>query len=241
MWTILFICWSLMTTTSKPSETPEEQHHEEGRGTHSEFVHILGSTFEDGFFGGVKWGIAAAFYHALYRVLAMGLQVIPTTVHIITGWYNYWSDLILERAPALNIHELQVLASLLADTLEEYATLDATVCDHSSCRMLCARTLDAIMRHIDQYVTIRIPRYEASIFDREILFLIQLIVKTIDSILNCIEQFDHHQEVIIATKTTIILIHKLISLLQGPQADGDLYDPSMAWFSGQKARYGPHI
>lgn len=216
-----------------------QDHHQGGN---SEFVHILGSTFEDGFFGGVKWGIAAAFYHALYRILAMGLQVVPTAVHLVAAWYNHYSDALLGRPPALNIHELQVLAGLLSDALREYEKLEPAACEPAkSCTMLCAKTLDAIMRHIYQYITLRIPRYDVAICDCEILFLTQLIANTITSILDCIEQFNHHQTVIIATRTTIILVEKLIALLQGPQADRDFYDPSMAWFSGQKVHYVQHV
>jgi hypothetical protein len=212
-------------------DTPEAP---PGRGFNSEFVHTLGSTLEDGFFGGVKWGIAAAFYHVFYRAMAMAVGGVPSALQSLKKWYTHWIDWYTGRPPALNIHELQVLRSLLQESLQEYETLLVVRSEQHDCATACRRTLEAVIRHIDSYITTRMVRYTNLYTDQEQIFLMQLIATTIEGILGCMGSGEFHKEIIVSTKTTVILLQKLIDLLQGPVVDTDGYDPSMAWFSGQK-------
>lgn len=208
-------------------------------GFNSEFAHTLGSTLEDGFFGGVKWGIAAAFYHMFYRMMAIAVGGVPHAVQSLKSWYAYVTDSYAGRPPALDIHELQVLVSLLQETLQEYEALGVTVidADHEQCTKLCSKTLEAVMQHIHSYVTVRIVRYNDLYTDQESIFLMKLIATTIESILECVSCGEYHKEIVATAKTTVVLINKLIALLQGPVIDKDTYDPSMAWFSGQRGFY----
>ncbi len=208
-------------------------------GFNSEFAHTLGSTLEDGFFGGVKWGIAAAFYHMFYRMMAIAVSGVPHAVHSLQSWYAYISDSYAGRPPALDIHELQVLVSLLQETLQEYEALGVSSVDteQEQCATLCSKTLAAVMHHIHTYITVRIVRYTNLYTDQESIFLMQLIATTIEGILECVSCGEYHKEIVATAKTTVVLINKLIALLQGPVVDKDTYDPSMAWFSGQRGFY----
>lgn len=201
-----------------------------------EFVHLLGSTLEDGFFGGVKWGIAAAFYHIFYRTMAMIVSDVPSAVQLIKRWYLYMVDSYMGRPSTLNIHELQVLVTLLQESLNEYEPVDIISTENRACAMLYNHTLTAVMKHIHDYVILRLCRYTDPYTDHEIVFMMQLIAKTIDSILGCIECLECHKEVMVAGKTTVVLMQRLIALLQGPIVEIN-YDPSMAWFSNQRGFY----
>jgi len=237
----LYFCLLLLSALSlslacyaSDAEAPEKFH---GSGFNSEFVHTLGETLEDGFFGGVKWGIAAAFYHIFYQAMALAVSGIPSALQSIKTWCAYLLDNYAGRPPALNIHELQVLRSLLQESLQEYETLGATISEQQNCATLCRRTLETVMRHIDGYITTRIIRYTNPYTDQEKLFLMKLIATTIEGVLNCLSHGEFQKEIVVSTKTAIILLQKLIDLLQGPVIDKDAYDPSMAWFSGQKRWY----
>lgn len=210
-------------------------------GFNSEFAHTLGSTLEDGFFGGVKWGIAAAFYHMFYRMMAVAVSGVPHAVHSLKSWYAYLSDSYAGRPPALNIHELQVLVSLLQESLQEYEALSVVSVDidpeKENCARLCTKTLASVMKHIHNYIAMRAVRYTNLYTDQEILFLMKLIASTIEGILECVECGTFHKEIVATAKTTVVLINKLVALLQGPAVDKEVYDPSMAWFSGQRGFY----
>lgn len=203
----------------------------------SEFVRTLGSTLEEGFFGGVKWGIAAALYHVFYRIMAIGVVSVPYAVNTLKSWYAYWADTRAGRPPVLNIHELQVLVTLLQESLAEYEALGIPTLDHKECALLCNRTLSAVMEHIHQYVTMRAVRYTDQYTDQEVIFLISLIAETIRGILECVGCAEFHREVVATAKTTIVLMSKLITLLQGPVLEKDPYDPSIAWFSNKRGFY----
>jgi|GEM_PF-5002278 len=225
------------------SSEPEE-HHGQGEphnNLHSEFVKLLGLTLEDGFFGGVKWGIAAAFYHAFYNILALGLQVIPRCAHETIRTYAYIVDTLRGLPPALDIHELTVLVALIEDAFKEYEAHGVSPSENVECAQLVTRTLTAVVQHIHEYATMRIPRYTSAYYDKEIVFFLTLIAATTHDILNCIACVEHHKEVVSTSKTAIILMQKLIFLLQGPAVDENSYDPSMAWFSGQRTLYAWHF
>ena len=74
------------------------------QGFSSEFAYTLGSTMEEGFFGGVKWGVAAALYHVFYRIMAFAVSGVPHAVLSLKAWYAYWADTYAGRPPVLNIH-----------------------------------------------------------------------------------------------------------------------------------------
>lgn len=224
---ILFFSWAQSAHTSDTSAGTA--------GT--DFVRTLGSTLEEGFFGGVKWGIAAALYHVFYRLMAIGVTSVPYAVNTLKNWYAYWSDTRAGRPPVLNIHELQVLVTLLQESLAEYEALGTPAPDQKTCALLCSRTLAAVMEHIHQYITTRTVRYTDQYTDQEIIFLISLIANTIRGILGCVGCAEFHKEVVATAKTTIVLINKLITLLQGPVLDKDSYDPSIAWFSNKRGFY----
>lgn len=231
----LLVCYFVLSGYTVYATDDQQNSHAEPRKTdhfiNTEFLYILGATLEDGFFGGVKWGIAAAFYHAIYRILAIGLDIIPITLRTMKGLYADLSDSITGLPPALDIHELRVLVGLLTEAIKEYEALGIPS-GETPCALLCTRTLSAVMHHIHQYVSMRMPRYESQSADREIFFFITLIGNTIQSIIDCIECLNYHREVIGTSKTTIIVLNKLIDLLQGPALEGSSFDPSMAWFSG---------
>lgn len=203
----------------------------------SEFLNLFGSTIEDGFFGGVKWGIAAAFYHLLYNVMGLAVFTLPKVATSLSHMYTQWRDKHLGRAPLLEIHELQVLVSLLSEALKEYEAVDLRLGTVHECSALPTGTLSMVIRHIYDYVKLRSERYENSFADKEILFFLRLIADTIDGILNCIECATYRSEIIITVKTTIIIINKLIILLQGPDFDKKYDDPAIAWFSGKGKWY----
>jgi hypothetical protein len=231
----VWLCIVLSVVSCRGSEN----HDPVQQGFNSDFVHTLGSTLEDGFFGGVKWGLAAAFYHMFYRMMATAVSGVPHLVQALRAWYAYVTDSYAGRPPALNIHELQVLVTLLKESLQEYEALGMPSQDkeQQKCVLLCGKTLAAVMRHIDEYITVRTVRYTNLYTDQELLFVMQLIVDTIEGILECVECGEFHKEIVATAKTTIVLMNKLIALLQGPVVDKDAYDPSMAWFSGQRGFY----
>ncbi len=205
----------------------------------SEFMHSLGSILEDGFFGGVKWGIAAAVYYIFFRTMAVAIGGVPIAVQSLKDWYAYYVDTYKGLPPRLNIHELQVLVSLLQEAMQEHeGDLIPLLSNQAECGLLYRRTLASVMQHIHDYITIRSTRYTDLYADEEVIFLMGLIAKTLISILDCIECPEFHKEVIATAKTTVVLINKLISLLQGPVLDKDLYNPSMAWFNDQRGQHG---
>ena len=211
------------------------------QGFNSEFAHTLGSTMEEGFFGGVKWGIAAAFYHVFYRIMALAVSGAPYAYHSLKELCTYWSDTYAGRPPVLSIHELHVLVGLLQEALQEYEVLGTPLSDQQTCTTLCRRTLGAVMQHVHDYITIRSIRYTDPYTDQEILFLMALIADTLQGILGCIECAEFHKEIVATAKTTVVLINKLIILLQGPMLDKDSCDPSMAWFSNKKGFYACYV
>jgi len=227
--------WAYYVHASNESTSAAADH------VNSEFVHTLGSTLEEGFFGGVKWGIAAALYHVFYRIMALAVAGAPYAINMVRAWYAYWSDTTAGRPPVLNIHELQVLVTLLQESLQEYELLGVPSSDQKNCALLCSRTLTAVMQHIHDYITIRSVRYTDLYSDQEVVFLMSLIAETLQHILGCVECAGFHKEVIATAKTTVVLINKLIILLQGPVFDKDSYDPSIAWFSNKRGLYAWYI
>lgn len=169
--------------------------------------------------------------------MAMAVGGVPSVLQSVKSWYIYWLDWYKGRPPALNIHELHVLRTLLQESLQEYETLIVMRSEQHNCAAACRRTLEEVIRHINDYITVRIVRYTNLYTEQEQIFLMQLIATTIEGILGCMGQNEFHQEIIVSTKTTVILLQKLIDLLQGPLVDKDGYDPSMAWFSNQRGFY----
>jgi hypothetical protein len=102
------------------------------------------------------------------------------------------------------------------------------------------------MHHIIEYLSSRVSHYvtadgRSNLFfgdsinsHSEVVFFIQLIMQTLHNILACVQSDAHHDEVITATRTVLMLIKKLHILLHEKKHEKIVYGPHTAWFSGQE-------
>jgi hypothetical protein len=197
----------------------------------TEFSATITSLLEEGFFGGVKLGIAAGFYNLLHNVIGVTIFVIPVFLSSLYRKYVRWKDIKLGRAPLLEIHELRVLNELLSESLKEYEMINIEVkSEEDFCSLLPVTTLSCVIKHIYEYIMLRSERYKASVADQEILFFLTLITSTLESIISCIEFPTYKTEIVTTAKTVIVIMSKLILLLQGPGDETEIYDPTHVWF-----------
>jgi hypothetical protein len=210
----------------------------------SQFLTLFLDSIEQGFFGGVQWGIAACFYQLFYELMHYCIDFIPVCVRMGSCFCGKVYNKFWGKAPPIESHELEMWITITAYTLKEFEQ-DNLVKDMEENSILFNNTLIVLMQHIIDYLKIRLPHYmsplsqiepmfeECSCSYSEITFLIQLITKTLQSIINDIQTRMNYETITTRTKTAIMMIKSLITLLKGVHYEDTVHDPHFAWFSGK--------
>jgi hypothetical protein len=213
------------------------------------FLDIFQENIEDGFFGGVKWGIAACLYQILYEFSSEGLSAVFSLGRIIKRISITVFNHISNRPAAIDVRTLSVLTQLLGDTIAEFEeTLSKTEYD-SACKEMHRQLVRSMCIHISEYLNTHHAHYAGAASQRqwlvqcartisssdnnEIAFVITLIVKNLATIVERLDEETCHKELMRNARATLLALGRLSTLLSNIRTGMALGGAQNTWFSGK--------
>jgi hypothetical protein len=234
--------------------TRTEQEEESGTNTEQRTGQFLFNLFqesvEDGFFGGVKWGVAACCYQIFYEFSMSFLGVVPEVGSVVKRVVVNCFNRISRRPPAIDVHTLSVLTHLFSDVLGEFEETLLIKDYDEACRGFHKDAVRSVCIHIMEYLNAHYAHYAGSTSQRqwlvqtvrslsacdahEIAFVIVIIVHDLENILKQLDSTQCHKELMHSARAALLAFGKLNMLLVGVRSNNVSQGAQGAWFSGGK-------
>lgn len=212
------------------------------------FIDLFKESVEEGFFGGIKWGIAACFYQVLYELSTDMIGVLPACGRIIKRVTINCFNKMSKRPPAIDVYTLSVLTQLFTDVLSEFEETLLVQGYDTTCRNFNKEAVRLVCLHIIAYLSMRYEHYAGSPSQRqwlvqpvramssrdtqEIAFIIVLIIQDLRNILQRLDEAQCHKELMHCVRAVSLTFGKLGMLLVGLNP-GTSQGAQSAWFSGK--------
>ncbi|HEV2916818.1 MAG TPA: hypothetical protein VGW78_03660 [Candidatus Babeliales bacterium] len=227
------------------TKTSTNQNQSTGNG----FSDLFKESIEDGFFGGVQWGIAACFYQLLYELASECISIIPLMCTSIKRLSAHIFNVLAKRPPAIDMHTLSILTQLLCDTNAEFEEVFTKKEYSDACKQTYKETLRTLCLHLIDYLQTHYAHYadnadqrawlirSAQTFSpydtREIAFIITFIIKNLTSIVERIDTNVCTKEITRTIKANLLSLGRLNALLHGGIRNTPSSTIQTSWFSGK--------
>jgi hypothetical protein len=245
----LLLLKELTLGRARGTQDTESDADQESQSSGQIFINLFRESIEDGFFGGVKWGVAACFYQILYELSSDMIGVLPAFGRIIKRVTINCFNKISNRPPAIDVYTLSVLTQLFTDVLSEFEETLLIKDYDVTCRNFNKEAVRAVCLHIIEYLSMRYEHYAGSLSQRqwlvhsvqsmsgcdsqEVAFVIVLIIQDLRNILQRLDELQCHKELMHCVRAVSLAFTKLSMLLVGVQNSGGSQSAQSAWFSGK--------
>lgn len=238
---------------SAHSHTPRIKNDESSSGASygEEFLELFHESLQDGFFGGVKWGIAACFYQLLYELSSGLIAFVPASISCIKHLCISCFDTLCGRPGKIRVEDLSVLAHLFHNVMQESVLRSPHVLDEP-CSMFHSLTITRVCQHLIRYLQhhkkhyvdvegewtriAKVARVSSLDNTNDIAFIIELLIHNLTCILECIEYPDKYHDISSVSHMTLHTFQTLRLLLQRDNSPRDNPGVLGAWFSNTDQR-----
>jgi len=256
--TSLFLMKDIFSRSRPPIHRGIDEDIEQVRLYGEEFLFLFHESLQDGFFGGVKWGIAACFYQVLYELSSGFMSVIPESARYIRHICKSFLNMICGRPEGIRTCDLSVLAQLFYDimhdfngSLSESSTMDISYAAYrvGMVKKVCTHLIGYLEHHKKHYsdsggewTKVAYIIGDSTLYHKEdVAFIITLLVGNLTCILERIDTPSLHEEIPQLTAITLRIFHTLGLLLQcGSTSEIEEGGVFGAWFSGERSQEVTH-
>lgn len=218
-----------------------------------QFLTMFQDSLHDGFFGGVKWGIAACFYQVLYELSGNAISVIPAMIQCTKQIYTKIINSLAGKPDAVSVRDLALLAQLFHDAMHDFnehviiskQNQSMYIVYKNMVIQICNHLITYLQEHDNHYVDnmgkwtrfARFFQFSITHNAQEIHFVIILLIQNLKHIIECLEKHPvDYPEIARITHTSLQFFHILGRFLQHDIKAGETGVFS-AWFSSKEITY----